>query len=312
MARTDHDSWDLATTVGATATMVAAARAAASRRPDPIINDPLAEPLVRAVGVDFFVRLATGNIDFTDAGGDADSAWMPDVFAVRTLFFDAFLGAAWHDGIRQMVIMASGLDSRAYRLQWPTSTVVYEIDQPEVIEFKSATLTSLGALPTAPLRPVRIDLRDDWPKALQQAGFDPHQPAAWIAEGLLIGFLPDAAQNRLLDDITALSAPGSRLAADHLAKHAVRLGAMMRAIGERWRELGLDADLGDLYFGGDRGNVEVGLRTRGWAAVGSTLHDLFSVAGVVGQAVTDGPASDIRYVTAVRDEHHGGRPTPST
>lgn len=300
-ARTDHDTWDLATTVGATATMVAAARAAASRRADPIIRDPLAEPLVRAVGVDFFVRLATGELDFADVG-DAGSAWMPDVFAIRTHFFDAFLCAARQDGIRQMVIVASGLDSRAYRLPWPTSTVVYEIDQPDVIEFKSATLSRLGASPTAFLRSVGIDLRSDWPAALQQAGFDTAQPAAWIAEGLLIGFLPGDAQNHLLDDITALSAPGSRLAADHLPNHATGLGTMMRAIGERWREYGLDADLSDLYFAGDRGNVEAGLKTRGWETVGSTLDDLFraAVVGAVGRALAEGPASDIRYVTALR------------
>ena len=113
------------------------------------------------------------------------------------------------------MILASGLDTRAYRLPWPADTVVFEIDQPEVIAFKSRTLAELGAEPTAERRTVAIDLREDWPSALQAAGFDPTQPTAWIAEGLLI-YLPPDAQDRLFDDITALSAPGSRIATEHM------------------------------------------------------------------------------------------------
>ena len=75
---------------------------------------------------------------------------------------------------------------------------MYEIDQPQVIEFKSRTLAELGAQPTADRRAVAIDLRDDWPAALRAAGFDPDQPSAWSAEGLL-GYLPPDAQDRLLD-----------------------------------------------------------------------------------------------------------------
>jgi methyltransferase (TIGR00027 family) len=108
MARTDNDSWDLATSVGATATMVAAARAAASRRPNAIIHDPFAEPLVRAVDIDFFTGLASGELDFAEIGGDAESGWMPDVFAVRARFFDNFFESASDAGIRQVVIVASG------------------------------------------------------------------------------------------------------------------------------------------------------------------------------------------------------------
>ena len=111
------------------------------------------------------------------------------------------------------MILASGLDSRAYRLAWPAGTVVYEVDQPQVIEFKTRTLAELGAEPTADRRVVAVDLRDDWPAALRAAGFDPAQPTAWSAEGLL-GYLPPEAQDRLLDTITELSAPGSRLATE--------------------------------------------------------------------------------------------------
>ena len=101
---------------------------------------------------------------------------MADNMAVRTKFFDEFFLDATKAGIKQAVILASGLDSRAYRLTWPAGTVVYEVDQPQVIEFKTRTLAELGAAPTADRRVVAIDLRDDWPAALRAAGFDP-EPA---------------------------------------------------------------------------------------------------------------------------------------
>ena len=126
---------------------------------------------------------------------------------VRTKYFDEYFVEATDNGVRQVVILASGLDSRAYRLPWPDGTVVYEIDQPQVIEFKTTTLAGIGAQPTATRRTVAIDLRADWPTALQAAGLDTTAPTAWLAEGLLI-YLPPDAQDRLFDNITALSAPG--------------------------------------------------------------------------------------------------------
>jgi len=164
MPRTDNDTWDLATSVGATATMVAAARAVATKADNPLINDQFAEPLVRAVGIDFLTRLATGDLNAADVDTD-DSTWklqqMPDAMAARTRFFDAFFAEATEAGIRQAVILASGLDARAYRLAWPADMTVFEIDQPRVIEFKSTTLAGLRAAPTADLRTVSIDLRHD-------------------------------------------------------------------------------------------------------------------------------------------------------
>jgi len=203
MARTDHDSWDLASSVGATATMVAAARAAASRRPDPVIDGPFAEPLVRAVGVDLLTRLASGELDASELNDVHDGATgsagamsrMADNMAVRTKYFDEFFLGATKAGIKQAVILASGLDSRAYRLTWPAGTVVYEIDLPKVLEYKAATLATHGATPTAERRPVPVDLRHDWPAALEQAGFDRSAPSAWSAEGLL-PFLPAAALDK--------------------------------------------------------------------------------------------------------------------
>src|SRR5574337_1127680 len=180
MARTDNDTWDLATSVGATATGVAVGRALASRVTHPLIDDPFAEPLVRAVGVDFFTRLAAGELDLADID---DGPWgmrqMRDMMAVRTKYFDEFFLAATAAGIRQAVILASGLDARGYRLSWPAGTLVYEIDQPAVIEFKTGALAVLGAAPTADLRTVPIDLRQDWPAALAAAGFDVSLTDLW-------------------------------------------------------------------------------------------------------------------------------------
>src|SRR5918997_692903 len=133
--------------------------------------------------------------------------------SVRTRHFDGLFTDAADAGVRQAVILASGLDARAYRLPWPKGTVVYEVDQPEVIEFKSRTLADLGAQPTADLRVVGVDLRNDWPAALRAKGFDVAAPTAWIAEGLLV-YLPPDAQDQLFDNIASLSAPSSRLATE--------------------------------------------------------------------------------------------------
>src|SRR6202008_2628567 len=149
MARTDNDTWDLATSVGATATGVPVGRARARGAANPLISDPFAEPLVRAVGVDFFTRLASGELDAAevDDNGEWGMQRMRDMMAVRTRFFDDFFIESTDRGVRQAVILASGLDARAYRLHWPAGTTVYEIDQPAVIESKTTTLADLGASP---------------------------------------------------------------------------------------------------------------------------------------------------------------------
>ncbi|MBJ7385696.1 MAG: class I SAM-dependent methyltransferase, partial [Mycolicibacterium sp.] len=285
MPRTDDDTWDLATSVGATATMVAAARAIATKADEPLIDDPFAEPLVRAVGVDFLTRWATGEI--TGAEVDVDGAgWglshMPAAMAARTRYFDRFFADAAEAGIRQAVILAAGLDARAYRLDWPSDMVVYEIDQPQVVEFKRATLAEFGAAPTAELRAISIDLRDDWPAALRAAGFDPTAPSAWIAEGLF-GYLPPEAQDRLLDAVTDLSAPGSRLGSEAVPNQAgTDLEAArekMRAATAKWREHGFDLDFNELGFDGERNDVGEYLDARGWTSAGTPMSQLLADNG---------------------------------
>jgi methyltransferase (TIGR00027 family) len=306
MPRTDNDTWDLASSVGATATMVAAARAVATNRPDPLINDPYAEPLVRAVGVDLFTKLATGEIDLADLDDEQaiGAQRMSDTMAIRTRFFDEFFSDATEHGIRQAVILASGLDARAYRLDWPADMTVYEIDQPQVIEFKTTTLAELGALPTAHRRTVAIDLRQDWPAALRQAGFDTAQPTAWTAEGLL-PYLPPQAQDRLLDNITALSAPGSQLATESMPSFKEsdedRFRERIQAMTARWREHGFDLDMTELGYPGERNDVAGYLQNHGWDTVGAKTSELLEAHGLDPLPVTDEveePFGDIVYLSA--------------
>jgi len=275
--RTDGDSWGPGSSVGATATMVAASRALASQGPNALLNDPLADPLVRAVGLDPFVRIIDGEIDFED---DAlfNRKTRREQITVRTRFFDDFFTGATADGVRQAVILASGLDTRAYRLPWPAGTVVYEIDQPQVIAFKTDTLADLGAAPTAERRTIAIDLRDDWPAALRDGGFDVTRPTAWSAEGLL-PYLPPEAQDRLFDHITALSAPGSRLATEHVPDPNAFTDERLQRISERWQRFGFNLNAADLFYRGERNVVVDYLTTHGWQVTAHPARELYARNG---------------------------------
>ncbi len=201
------------------------------------------------------------------------------------------------------MILASGLDSRAYRLAWPAGTTVYEIDQPDVIEFKTRTLAELGAEPTAQRRTVAMDLRYDWPSALIEEGFDPNQPTAWSAEGLL-GYLPPDAQDRLLDTITELSAPGSRVAVESVpnidpADHEKAI-ERMQAASERWRDHGFDLDFAELVYLGDRNEAAAYLGDHGWQLNRQSVTELFAANGLPPLEVEDeGNFGELQYVSGV-------------
>ncbi|GAA4535255.1 class I SAM-dependent methyltransferase [Amycolatopsis samaneae] len=299
--RRDGDTWDLASSVGATATLAAMVRAIATRADRSLIDDPFAEPLVRAVGVDLLTRLASGETPPGDLVGQLSI----DVAKVRTRFYDEFFLDAVNAGVTQAVILASGLDSRAYRLAWPAGTVVYEVDQPQVVDFKTRTLAELGAAPTADRRVAAVDLRDDWPTALRAAGFDPALPTAWSAEGLL-GYLPPEAQDRLLDTITELSAPGSRVATE--SRPSPRPGEEdrtkegLRRISERWRAHGFDTDMVRLRYFGERNEAAPYLTDRGWTLSGDSTRDLFSANGLSPLSEDDLRMGDLRYVSGTLAE----------
>lgn len=240
---------------------------------------------MRAVGVDFLTRWATGELDAADL--DVEGAgWglqhMPAAMAGRTRYFDQFFTEAAEAGIRQAVILASGLDARAYRLDWPAGMTVFEIDQPDVIAFKTTMLEGLGAEPKVGLRTVSIDLRDDWQTALLAAGFDAAAPSAWIAEGLF-GYLPPEAQDRLLDAVTSLSAPGSRFGTEAVPNTADfdsdEARERMRTATAKWREHGFELDFSELGFDGERSDVGSYLDDRGWTSVGTPMATLLADNG---------------------------------
>ena len=205
MARTEGDTWDLASSVGATATGWPRRARWHPNSPNPLINDPFADALVKAVGLDYCNRMADGELEF---GDDPlfNRQRICEQIAVRTRFFDDFFAVAASAGIRQAVILASGLDTRAYRLPWPPDAVVFEIDQPQVIEFKSSVLADLGAAAAADRRTGAIDLRDDWPTALRDSGFDPTP-----ANGL---------DRRGTADLPAARRPGPLVRQHHRAQRA--------------------------------------------------------------------------------------------
>ena len=270
LIRTDGDSWDITESVGATALGVAAARAAETARPDALIRDEYAYLLTASAGP-AWAQMASGDDDWL--GDDEHARRLHEMArnyqAVRTHYFDGYFNAAVHTGIRQVVILAAGLDSRAYRLDWPAGTTVFEIDQPKVLGYKTSTLDAHGAVPKARRLPVAVDLRDDWPAALIAAGFDPAQPTAWLAEGLL-PYLPGDAQDRLFDMITSHSAAGSRIAVEAFNLHPLQYSPEKRAArrertAQLRERLGLDLDVDSLMYTDDtRAEAAEWLAENGW------------------------------------------------
>jgi methyltransferase (TIGR00027 family) len=298
VARTDNDNWDLATSVGSTATMVAAQRAMSHR--EGLIDDPYAEPLVRAVGLGFFNRALDGEINLEDVDPRFNLRRAAEGMAVRTRHFDRLFTDAAAAGVRQAVILASGLDARAYRLPWPKGTTVFEIDQPDVIEFKTRTLADLGAQPTADRRAVAIDLRNDWPKALLDNGFDPKQPTAWTAEGLLI-YLPSEAQDLLFDRITELSASNSRVATEHIPDTDVFDDERTKVISERLKQFGHDIEMSELIYRGERSHVIEYLTGLGWDVSAETTREAYAANGFeFPEDLAIDFFAELNYVSAVK------------
>ncbi|SFM87497.1 methyltransferase, TIGR00027 family [Pseudonocardia ammonioxydans] len=281
--RTADDQWDITSSVGATALVVAAGRATESRRDDRLVDDPLAQAFVDAAGPVLPVpdgrtpdgTDCTGGTDGTDegpgAGGDDGDEWVAQAGyqGVRSRFFDeALLGA----GTRQVVLLAAGLDARALRLGWPSGTTVFEVDQPRVLGFKDEVIDSVGGTPTARRVTVPVDLRHDWPAALTAAGFDPRLPTAWLAEGLL-PYLPADAERLLFERVHALSAPGSRIAVEHIGGIGDRIAAdpYLRSLSERL----FGTDVRGLFFDEPRTEApHARLRRYGWTVTARRAADV--------------------------------------
>jgi methyltransferase (TIGR00027 family) len=268
--RSAGDTWAITESVGATALGVAASRAVETAGPSPLIRDEFAGVLVSSAGP-AWARLADATIAWLDDDprGQRIHRTGVDYQAVRTHFFDAYFHAAANAGIRQVVILAAGLDSRAYRLNLPTDTVVYEIDQPKVLQYKADILESRGAVPAATRRAVAVDLREDWAAALSAVGFDRDLPTAWLAEGLL-AYLPSDAQDRLFEMCTELSSPGSEFAVEVFKMNT-------HGNTQRWNRmrdrLGLDVNVEALtYHESDRSDAAEWLVEHGWQVRSVSNH----------------------------------------
>lgn len=299
--RHDNDSWDITTSVGSTALFVAASRALEARKPDPLAVDRYAEVFCRASGGDWAGLFDGAGVDpMPDHVLHSDfGEQFVNFQGARTRYFDAYFAAASDAGVRQVVLLAAGLDSRAYRLPWPDGTVVYELDQPKVLQFKREVLAERGEQPVAQRREVAVDLRDDWCGALTAAGFDPARPSAWLAEGLLI-YLPATAQEALFSGIDALSAPHSWAAVEESVPMPAEVFAYQR---EEERAVGEEGTFFTLVYNERHAPAEKWFAERGWAAEPTALADYLTQVGR--RAPVDDPevgamTSAIRLVTATK------------
>jgi methyltransferase (TIGR00027 family) len=299
--RSEGDTWDITTSVGSTALFVATARALEAQKPDPLAVDPYAEIFCRAVG-----GPAADVLDGKDPGHQLKSADFGEHFVnfqgARTKYFDEYFRRAAEAGVRQVVILAAGLDSRAYRLDWPAGTTIFELDRPQVLDFKREVLSDQGAQPRAERREIAVDLREDWPQALRDSGFDPAEPSAWIAEGLLI-YLPASAQEQLFSGIDSLAAPGSHVAVeDGAPMHADAFEAAL----EEERAAAADGDgrvFFQLVYNERHAPATEWLSAHGWTAVGTPLGDYLREVGrpVPGPDTEAGPmVARNTLVSAVR------------
>ncbi|WP_020669696.1 class I SAM-dependent methyltransferase [Amycolatopsis nigrescens] len=258
------EQWDITSSVGLTALGVAAARAVETHRPDPLVRDPFAEEFVRAAKPPVPLPLRPGD------GEEAVWGQCAQYMGLRSRFFDDYFAAATESGVDQVVLLAAGLDARAYRLDWPSDCDLYEVDQPKVLEFKQDVLAGLAAEPRCQWHPVPTDLRDDWAGALAAAGFDPDRPTAWLAEGLL-PYLPAQAEEDLFSLVHKLSAPGSWIAVE------VANSRLTKAVLEhpmfRSASASFGVDVGSLWETEPRRDCAEWLRWAGWTVTTEAVSD---------------------------------------
>ena len=273
--RSDNDTWDITTSVGSTALFVAAARALEAQKADPLAVDSYAEVFCRAVGGPWATVLdgtAPEHPLRTPGFGDSFATFQ----AARTRYFDAYFRDVAAAGVRQIVLLAAGLDSRPYRLDWAPGTIIFELDQPQVLEFKRETLTAQGAVPKAERREIAVDLRDEWPQVLQDSGFRPDQPSAWIAEGLLI-YLPATAREQLFAGIDSLASSGSHVAVEE--GRPIDSEAFKAKVREA---RSVDDDRGQwwqLVYNEQHAPAAQWFSDRGWTAAETSLTDYLEMVG---------------------------------
>ncbi len=297
----ERDTWDITTSVGSTALFVAAARALEAQRSEPLALDPYAEIFCRAAGGEW-ADVVDGTISGSHGAQLLDGDFGRHFISfqgARTKYFDAYFARAAAAGVRQVVILAAGLDSRAYRLPWPDGTVIFELDQPKVLDFKRDVLAELGDAPRADRREVAVDLRDDWAAALAEAGFDPAAPTAWIAEGLLI-YLPATAQGQLFEGIDALSSAGSWAAVEEGRPMPQQVFDAKR---QEERDAGQEGTFFTLIYNEQIAPAAEWFGSRGWQATATPLSGYLDGVGrpIPPDDPESGPMADANsMVTAVK------------
>ncbi len=257
--RSEDDEWDIVSSVGYTALLVAGWRALHAVSAQPLARDEYAKVFIAASEDPYLNGL------LANPGTSEGATVFPRLYGVQTRFFDEFFASATDRDIRQAVIIAAGLDSRSYRLNWHSGTTVFEVDQPKVLEFKKRVLAEHAAEPAAHRVDVAADLRDDWSIPLRAAGFDPQKPTAWSVEGIL-PYLTGDAQDTLFTRISDLSAPGSRLGIGALGSCLDR--NLLAALEETYPGLNLsgDVDFADLtYDDAEKTKPAEWLAEHGWA-----------------------------------------------
>ena len=230
-------------TLAATACWTAAVRARESRREDRLFHDPWAEALA----------------------GEQGAAWIAQhpedstiTMVLRTRYFDDFLEQISSlDKIRQVVLLAAGFDTRAFRLKWPGGVCVFEMDQPSVMDYKETVLQSLGATAACERRIIRKDLTGSWKEALVETGFDPGRPSCFLLEGFLF-YVSNETATEIIDSVTLLSAPGSRLGFD-----VINSAMLTSPYTKAWVEM--QAQSGAPWIG-TMDDPESFLSSRGWIA----------------------------------------------
>ncbi|MCX4744865.1 SAM-dependent methyltransferase [Kitasatospora sp. NBC_01287] len=274
--------------VGRTAVGVARARAVESARADRLFDDPYAAAFVTAAH--------GGNPAPPRANPTPALIALARHLVIRTRFYDDYLLTAAREGCVQVVVPAAGLDTRAFRLDWPSGTRVFELDMPPVLAFKERVLAEQGAVAPVPRSVLAADLREPWAAVLTAAGFDPAVRSVWLVEGLLV-YLGSAEVTDLLSTIGELSAPGSRLGLTHGRGKQEGGDPQGPRPEEKAQELGLEVRLmTDLWRGGLDEDPVDWLARHGWRA---ERHDRAELAVGYGRPA-DYVSQNHSFITAER------------
>jgi len=247
-----------------TAVGVAYVRALETTRPDRLFADPLAAEFVTASG---WIPPDGTEIDQADISNEIQAYWATITrwVVVRTRFLDEFSLEAAEAGVRQFVILGAGLDARAFRLEWPPGVRLFELDVPDMFNFKEEVLGSIAANTHCERIVIPSDLRSDWFSDLARAGFDAAIPTAWIAEGLLIYLTPEL-NEALITTISRASLPGSRLAITLGGRGSLEIPGGTDASVDEDAPLGSIASVNAMWKSEAPDDPAAWLREHGWNA----------------------------------------------